>query len=101
VVVDDGARRALIERGTSLLPIGVTGVEGTFRAGQVVDIADRSGTVIARGWVSFSSDDLRRIQGRRTSEIASILGLRDFDEAIHRDNLVLLERRETVHENDR
>lgn len=91
VRADAGAVRALTHRGTSLLAIGIAGVEGSFRAGSVVDIADPSGAVVARGWTSFSADDIRRVQGRKSSEIAAVLGPRDYDEIVHRDHMVVLE----------
>lgn len=91
VVVDDGARRALVQRGTSLLPIGVREVEGRFEAGAVVDVRAADGSIVGRGLSGYSADELRRIRGHRSADIAGILGTRDFDEVIHRDNLVLFE----------
>ncbi len=88
--VDDGARRALVERGTSLLAIGVTDVAGSFSAGSVVDIADRAGQVIARGWTSYSADEIRKVRGLRTARQIEILGARDYDEIVHRDHMVVL-----------
>lgn len=89
VVVDAGAARALRE-GKSLLPRGVTGLDGTFAFGDAVDVVDHAGDGVARGLVNFASEALRRIAGRHTQEIAAILGAKDFDEVVHRDNLVLL-----------
>lgn len=88
--VDDGARRALAEEGRSLLPAGVASVEGDFDVGAAVRIVDAAGAELARALTNYSSADIRRIQGRRTSEIAEILGRKDYDEVVHRDNLVLL-----------
>ena len=90
VVVDDGAVRAIVQEGRSLLPIGVRAVVGRFVGGDVVDVKDGGGRVIARGLVSYSSKDLERIRGRRTSEIAGILGSCPYEEVIHRDNMVVL-----------
>ena len=89
VTVDEGACRALTARGTSLLPIGVRAVEGRFASGAVIDVRAPDGTVIARGWTDFAADEIRRIMGRRTSEIAAALGSRETDEVIHRDNMVV------------
>jgi len=91
VIVDDGARRAIAASGRSLLPIGVRGVEGAFSAGAVVDVKGLDGGLVARGLAAYGADDLRRIQGRRSSEISGILGACDYEEAIHRDNMVVFE----------
>ena len=92
VVVDPGAARALSE-GRSLLPRGVTGVEGRFGFGDAVEVAGPDGAAVARGLVNYGHDALARIAGRHTREIAELLGTKDFDEVVHRDNLVLLARR--------
>lgn len=89
IVVDDGARSALLKKGSSLLPRGITRVDGHFMRGATVDIKDLSGVVIARGITRYGADDLRRIQGHHSHEIESILGFMHGDEAIHRDDLVL------------
>ena len=91
VVVDAGARRALVERGVSLLPIGIQAVEGSFRAGATVDIRALDGALIGRGLASYGSDDLRRLRGHRSADFAARVGACDFEEAIHRDNLVMFE----------
>jgi glutamate 5-kinase len=93
VTVDDGARRALEERGKSLLPSGVTEVSGEFVKGDVVAVADAAGREIARGLTQYSSEDLVRIKGKKSSEIASVLGDKLYDEVIHRDCLVLTGKR--------
>jgi glutamate 5-kinase len=90
VVVDDGGREALVNKGKSLLPGGVVKVEGTFKVGECVTCVDRSGQAFARGLVKYSSTDLDRIKGLKTAQIASILGRKDYDEVIHRDDLVIL-----------
>jgi glutamate 5-kinase len=92
VIVDDGAAVAL-KRGTSLLPAGVTGVEGTFERGDAVIIRTRSGAEAGRGLSAYSSDDIRRIAGHKSSEIADILGYRGRDEIVHRDDLVVTKPR--------
>jgi len=90
VVVDDGGREALVNKGKSLLPGGVVRVEGTFRAGDCVNCSDNRGNVFARGLTKYSSIDLEQIKGLKTSQIASVLGHKDYDEVIHRDDLVIL-----------
>ena len=92
--LDDGARRALVERKKSLLAAGITGVEGRFGVGDPVHCLDASGRAFAAGLVNYRSADIEKIKGARTSEIEKILGFKDSDEVIHRDNLVVL--RETA-----
>jgi len=88
--VDDGARRALLAPGgRSLLPSGVTGVEGAFAAGVVLAIRDSTGQEIARGLTNFASAEIERVAGAQTHEVAGILGRDTAPEVIHRDNLVL------------
>jgi glutamate 5-kinase len=90
IVVDDGARAAIENSGKSLLPIGVKRLEGSFSRGSVVSIRAVDGVLIAQGLVEFSSDELARIKGRRSGEIESVLGCKDVEEVVHRDNMVLL-----------
>ncbi len=90
IVVDDGGREALVNKGKSLLPGGVVSVEGTFKVGDCVNCLDLRGTVFARGLIKYSSLDLDRIRGLKTSQIESVLGHKDYDEVIHRDDLVIL-----------
>lgn len=93
VVVDDGARRAVVERGASLLPGGVLLVEAFdptgFGIGSAVEVRDGNGRVFARGLVSYRSDEIARIAGKRSAEIAAVLGYTLCDEVIHRDNLIV------------
>ncbi len=88
LVVDDGARRALAT-GRSLLPAGVTGVEGEFRRGDAVIVRDTGGREVARGLTAYSAADARRIMGHKSREIEARLGYRVRDEMIHRDDLVV------------
>ena len=88
LIVDDGAVRAL-SAGKSLLPAGVTNVDGEFRRGDVVDVKDRLGRVLARGLVAYAAEDARRIAGRKSAEIERLLGFRGRDEMVHRDDLVV------------
>ncbi len=90
IEVDEGCRRALVRGGSSLLPAGVTKVSDQFDMGAAVRIVDPQGREIGCGLVNYSSDEIRRIQGCNTKDIQAILGRKDFDEIIHRDNLVLL-----------
>jgi glutamate 5-kinase len=90
LLVDAGAARALLEGGRSLLPIGVTGVEGEFERGAVVACVGPDGREIARGLVNYSASEARRIRGQATTDIEALLGYVDEAELIHRDNLVVL-----------
>jgi glutamate 5-kinase len=90
LVVDDGAQRALREQGKSLLPAGIENVSGSFKAGDNVEIKTINGTAIGRGLVNYSSDEIKRIIGCKTDKIAGLLGSKEFDEVVHRDNLVIL-----------
>jgi len=90
VMVDDGALDALMHKGKSLLPGGIVRTEGNFKVGDCVTCVDRHDIAFARGLVKYSSADLDRIKGLKTSQIVSVLGHKDYDEVIHRDDLVLL-----------
>ncbi len=89
VILDDGAVRVLREKGKSLLPVGVKSIVGYFTRGEMIVCRDMDGREIARGLVNYNSDDARKIIGEPSSEIEKRLGYKDFDELIHRDNLVL------------
>ncbi|MEO6908761.1 MAG: glutamate 5-kinase [Abditibacteriaceae bacterium] len=84
------ARPALVEKGSSLLPVGILEVQGSFNHGALVSLMDENGEY-ARGLVNYSSEELRRVAGLKSSQLAGVLGHADFTEAIHRDNLILLE----------
>jgi len=86
IVVDDGARRALVERRTSLLPAGVIDVQGDFGADDAVEVADPSGRVFAKGLVRYGAPGLKDVAGCRTTELAEGLP----HEVVHRDDLVML-----------
>jgi glutamate 5-kinase len=88
VVVDDGARAAVVERNRSLLAAGVKSVEGSFQPGDAVDIVDESGLAIARGLVGFSSEELKKIAGLGSEAVSKEVG--DAREVVHRDELVVL-----------
>ena len=85
LVVDDGAARALAG-GRSLLPSGVVAADGAFEFGDAVDVV-HAGSVVGRGLVNYGHEAMARIRGRRSGEIATLLGVKDFDEVVHRDNL--------------
>ena len=90
LVLDEGAARALAAGGKSLLPVGVRAVEGEFERGEVIACINHEGREIARGMVNYSAAEARRIAGKPTSEIETLLGYVDEPELIHRDNLVSL-----------
>lgn len=90
VRIDAGAVRALLERGKSLLPIGITGVEGEFRIGAPVEIRNGENAVIGVGLVNYGAADIRKILGLRSDEIRRTLGDRPYDEVIHRDNMTII-----------
>jgi glutamate 5-kinase len=91
VFVDEGAVKALREQGSSLLPVGVRCIDGSFSAGQAVDIRTLDGFLIGRGIASYSSDELKLAAGRKSSEIAENALLRHLanTEVMHRDQLVV------------
>ncbi|MFM7205117.1 MAG: glutamate 5-kinase [Planctomycetaceae bacterium] len=97
VVVDPGAREAVVAGGRSLLAAGVRSVGGGFDAGDVVDLADDRGLVFARGLVNYAAADLARIAGLRTERIAEILGATPYAEVVHRDNLAIIDRATAGH----
>ncbi len=93
LVIDAGAAQAVVKGRKSLLPVGVAEVEGEFEAGDMVSVCEEcqgKRREIARGLVNYPSTELRRIRRCRSKDIIEHLGHRDFDEAIHRDNLVIL-----------
>jgi glutamate 5-kinase len=89
ISIDDGAAHAL-QRGSSLLPVGVTTIAGSFERGDTIQVLNALGRDIARGIVNYDSDDLARICRHQSSEIETLLGYTYGDEVIHRNNLVLL-----------
>jgi len=87
--VDAGAARAIVGKGGSLLPIGMTAVDGSFDKGECVEVYGPDG-VIAKGLCNYSADEMRKLIGVASDRIESVLGYVDFTSVIHRDNLVLL-----------
>jgi glutamate 5-kinase len=94
ITIDAGAERALLS-GKSLLPAGVKSVTGHFERGDAVLVKSEDGRELARGLIAYNDEDARRLVGRRTVEIESILGYRGRDEMIHRDDLALTHSVET------
>ena len=90
LTVDAGAKKALTERGKSLLPSGLVDVSGDFQAGEVVALAEAGGVDFARGLVNYDAAELRKIRGAKTADIERALGYKGLGEVIHRDNLVVL-----------
>ncbi|MDR3088256.1 MAG: glutamate 5-kinase [Desulfobulbaceae bacterium] len=90
LILDDGACIALTKKGRSLLPSGIVEARGDFGPGDAVRCLDKTGAAVAVGLINYSAADTRRIQGARSDQIAAILGYKDSDEVMHRDNLVLL-----------
>ncbi len=92
LVLDAGAVEAIIHRGKSLLPSGIISVHGRFEIGDMVVCTDSQGTEYARGITHYSSLEIQKIAGRKSTQIESILGYRMGDEIIHRDELVVLKK---------
>jgi glutamate 5-kinase len=89
IVIDEGARRALVEQNKSLLPAGIVNVEGDFDRGDIVAIQGPDGKIIARGLSNYSAADMGRIRGKKSQQIRELLAEAAYDEAVHRDNLVV------------
>jgi len=92
IVVDDGAETALMMKGKSLLPSGIVAVYGKFHTGNSVMVLNREAQKIAVGLTNYQSSDVEKIIGCKSSKIETILGYKDDDEVIHKDNLVLLDK---------
>lgn len=91
IIVDDGAKLALVTSHTSLLPKGIVDVKGNFLISQIIDIVDTENNLLARGMTNYSSDEIKLIKGLNTSEIEGVLHYKDYDEVVHANNLVLVE----------
>jgi glutamate 5-kinase len=92
LLLDEGAVAALTLRGKSLLPSGILDIQGTFLTGDPITCATQKGVVFAQGLTNYSAETLQRIKGKKTSEIRELLGSLEYEEVIHRDNLVLTEQ---------
>jgi glutamate 5-kinase len=89
LLVDEGARQALVDKGKSLLPSGIIGIEGGFERGDAVGLCDAEGREFARGIINYSQVELTRIQGHNSQDIEELLGYQYGAEVVHRDNMVL------------
>ena len=87
--IDDGAVKAILEKGKSLLPIGIVKVEGEFNVGACVEFYEASGNGLGRGLVNYSAADIRKIAGLKTQQVEERLGHKPYDEVIHRDNMTV------------
>jgi glutamate 5-kinase len=96
ITVDDGAVKALVEKNKSLLPAGITGVEGPFEKGDLISIQTGGGMEIARGLSNYPAQVVEKILGRKTREVRELLGEAAYDEVIHRDNLVITSTHGTI-----
>lgn len=92
LIIDEGAEKALVEGGKSLLPGGVVSIEGSFHKGDEVLVLNSAAQEIARGLVNYSSMEIMKIKGLKSGDIEQVVGYRDYDELIHRDNMVMLLR---------
>lgn len=90
IVVDEGAKKAITINGKSILPSGIKEVRGDFEIGDPITCIDENGMEIAKGITSYSSDEIKKISGARTSDVEKILGYKYSDEVIHRDDLAVI-----------
>ncbi len=91
VIIDEGAVNAILQRGSSLLPVGIKQITGTFNSGDVISINRLNGDEIARGLVNYPTLELQKIAGKKSSQIEDILGWHPYDEVVHRDNLIIID----------
>lgn len=91
LIVNYGAKKAILEKDSSLLPVGLVDVLNEFKKGEVVSILDENEREIARGIVNYNSDDCKKIAGAQSEEIVKILGHKNYDAIIGRDNITVLE----------
>ncbi len=94
ITIDDGAVKAVLERGKSLLPSGITKVAQKFYKGSSVKIIDKNEDTIGIGLVNYDSEDIIKIKGLKSSQIKNVLGDKPYDEVIHRDNLTIIKNEE-------
>jgi glutamate 5-kinase len=90
IKIDEGAKNAIVKKGSSLLPSGIIGVENEFERGDSVSIVDSQGVEFAKGITNYSSNDIEQIKGMQSRDIEKILGHRDYNEVVYRGNLVLI-----------
>ncbi|MCK4508231.1 MAG: glutamate 5-kinase [Desulfuromonadales bacterium] len=94
LILDDGAHKAVTERGKSLLPSGICQIDGSFERGDAVRLCDLNGDEFAKGVTNYTSAEVTRIMGKKTAEIEAILGYQYGDEIVHRDNMVINAKKE-------
>ena len=92
ITIDNGAYKALI-KGASLLPSGITFVDGRFNRGDILQVLNKEKVIIAKGISCYTSDEVIKLKGKKTKQIRSVLGYEGQDEIIHRDNLIINEKR--------
>jgi glutamate 5-kinase len=90
VIVDDGAAKAIVAQGRSLLPVGVKSVEGRFGRGDMIACIDVAGKQLALGLSNYAADEVNQIKGVSSDKIAAILGYVNDKELIHRDNMAVI-----------
>ncbi len=90
IIVDNGAKRAIIQNHKSLLPVGIKSTHGSFQKGDVISILDTDNNEFARGITNYESSDIKLIKGKQTSDIKQNLGYKNYDEVVHTNNLVIL-----------
>jgi len=95
LTLDDGATNAIVHRGKSLLPSGIVKVEGDFSVGDPVLCLNLNGKIIAKGLVNYSAEEIKKIQGLKTSRIEQVLGYKHYDEVMHRDNMAVTREKRT------
>jgi glutamate 5-kinase len=89
IKIDDGAVKAILKNGKSLLPSGIVAVQDEFDVGAAVEFQDRNNEPVGIGLVNYSSNDIQKIKGLKSSHIKQVLGHKSYDEVIHRDNLAI------------
>ncbi len=94
IKVDEGAKAALVAKGSSLLPSGIIGVEGVFMPGDTVSIIDSRDIEFARGITNYSSVEIEKIKGLHTGDIERVLGHKEYDEVVYRGNLYLIQEQD-------
>ncbi len=90
ICIDEGAEIAIVKNGRSLLPSGITALSGSFKKGSAVDIINKDNKTIAKGLTNYSIEDLKKFVGFKSKEIDEVLGCHGYEEAVHRDNLVIM-----------
>ncbi|MDP7194453.1 MAG: glutamate 5-kinase, partial [Dehalococcoidia bacterium] len=89
LIIDDGATKAILEKGASLLPAGILSIEGVFSRGDIISIKSNSGTTFAWGISNYASNDIKLIKGKGSKNITELINKKYEPEIIHRDNLVI------------